>query len=290
MPAPWEVPVSSLAVHPRSDALAARLWDASDRPGNVNLTFEGYTYPVYDARQADVPAWPVAVDHPDWGGNLPASVPWNRAWRPASGSDGQAIVVDEAAGLEWDLWRVRPDPASRRLRVGNGSVVALGLQGWPASRGCGIPYLAMLVRPAEVAAGVIPHALSMPIKGVHASLFVPPATRTDGPTWGVPDGIPEGTRFALRVTDDELGAWAATLPPETGASALVIGRALRDQGVVITDHAGAAIIQFEDRLTAGPRWDALGLGERTVGGKRFPRDLLDGLWTRERIYALAPPA
>lgn len=291
MTAPWEVPVAGLPPHPRSDALAARLWTASDRPGNLALTFDTYTFPVYDARRADR-MWPVAVEHPDWGGNLPASLPWNRAWKGAAGSDGQAVVVDPDAGLEWDLWRVRVG-ANGTLRVGNGSVFALGLQAWPPSRGCGIPYLAMLVRPAEVARGLVPHALPMPINGVHKSDFVPPATKTDGPTWGVEDGIPEGTRFALRVADDEIEAWIRQLPvglaPAFYQSARVIARALRDFGWVITDHGGAAHLQFESNQTAGHQWTALGLGATTVGGKEYPRDMLDGLMSIDRIYGISPP-
>ena len=51
--APWNVPVAGLAPHPQSNSYRDRFWNgASDRPGNINLTFEGYTYPVYDVRRA----------------------------------------------------------------------------------------------------------------------------------------------------------------------------------------------------------------------------------------------
>ena len=68
----------------------------------------------------------------------------------------------------------------------------------------------------------------------------------------------------------------------------MIARALRDYGWFVTDHAGSAHLQFEDRLTAAAGWTALGLGRITAGGKEYPRDLLDGLLQRDRIHAIVP--
>lgn len=52
--APWNIPVSGLPIHPDSDTLANLLWNDSTaaRPGNFNLSFDGYTYPVYYAGDA----------------------------------------------------------------------------------------------------------------------------------------------------------------------------------------------------------------------------------------------
>jgi hypothetical protein len=150
----------------------------------------------------------------------------------------------------------------------------------------------MLVRPAEIARHRIPHALSMSTRGIHKSKFVPPATSTDGSVaeWAVANGIPEGTRFALRVTDAEIDAWVASLPLSAVAkqSAHTIARALRDYGWFITDNGGSAHLQFEDRLTAGPAWSLLGLDRTLVDGNEYPRDLLDGLMRKDRIYVIAP--
>ncbi len=41
-------------------------------------------------------------------------------------------------------------------------------------------------------------------------------------------------------------------------------------------------------MTAGDKWSALGLDAVEVGGKEYPRDLLDGLVQRERIYTIVP--
>jgi len=58
--------------------------------------------------------------------------------------------------------------------------------------------------------------------------------------------------------------------------------------VVASSTSGAAHLQFEDRLTAEAEWVALGLDERSADGKEYPRDMLDGLITQERIYTIVP--
>ena len=158
--------------------------------------------------------------------------------------------------------------------------------GNPSSREIGIAYLAMLVRPEEVSAGVICHALSMPIKNTSGQTFVAPATKLEFPTGRA--GIPEGTRFALDVTDAEISDWADGLPGKMRPAGVAIAHALRDYGWFITDTSGGASLQFEARVSAAKRWDALGLRERPVGSKVYPRDLLDGLLLPSRIYVIVP--
>ena len=148
----------------------------------------------------------------------------------------------------------------------------------------------MLVRPAEIEQGVIPHALSMPVRNPDGASYVAPATKLERRTAVV--GVPEGMRFALQMDDVEVDRWVADLPPElppaTRRAAAVIARALRDYGWFITDTTGSAHLQFEDRITAGMDWDRLGLVDRRVEGRSYPRDLLDGLMRPERIVALVP--
>lgn len=290
--APWNVPVKELPQHPQSDLYAGRLWEKApaSRAGNFNLTFGGYTYPVYSANDA-LGEFPVQTQ---WRTPLNGkTIPWNPAWKAAAGSDAQVIVLDPATGREWNLWQVSFD--GRTVRATNGNLVAGDYRtkedGFVPSRGAGIPYLAMLVRPEEIMQGEIRHALSMPIRNTDGRIFVPPATKLEYPDHP-PDGIPEGMRFALRVADEQIEAWIASLPKElpvqTRFSARVIARALRDYGWFITDTSGGAHLQFEDRISAGEKWEALGLDHREIRGKEYPRDLLDGLLTRERIYAIVP--
>jgi hypothetical protein len=155
----------------------------------------------------------------------------------------------------------------------------------------------MLVRPEEIMEGRIMHALSMPIRNVSGKSYVPPATKLEHPDRG--PGIPEGMRFALDATDEQIEEWISSLPKHLGVqtrrSARIIARALRDYGWFITDTSGRAHFQFEDRRSADVQWRELGLGRNPdpppqwLSEKRFPDNLLDGLITEERIYALAPP-
>jgi hypothetical protein len=282
--APWNIPVNGLKRHAQSDYFGGLLWNdaPSARPGNFNLSFDEYTYPVYDAREA-TGLYPVrTTSNSNINGG---TIPWNPAWKPAPGSDAQAIVLDPATGREWNLWQTAFDGTT--IHASNGSLVPgsyfTRTDGWRPSRGVGIQYLAMLVRPEEIAQGRIEHALSMPIRNTSGEFFVAPATKLEHPGRG--PGIPEGMRFALDVTDAQIAAWLDSMPAgvsqQTRNSARIIAEALRNYGWFITDTSGGAHFQFEAMVSAGNEWTALGLGPGA-------QDLLDGLITRDRIYAIVP--
>ena len=304
--APWNIPVKGIPIHPDSDYFASLLWNDStaSRPGNFNTGFDGYTYPVYEVT-SETDIYRVEITN-NWGANMDGkSMPWNPDWIPAEGDDAQIIVLDPEYGYEWNFWQVNVDEDNKIVYASNGNLVQRGIiggdgsdpgnywtkeNGFKPSRGCGIEYLAMLVRPQEVAAGKIEHALSMPIINTDGDYFVPPATKLEHPN--NPSGIPEGMRFALDVTDEEIEIWVNSFPPQlsetTRNSARILARALRDYGWFVTDTSGGAFFQFESRLTAGAEWDALGLNNQTVNWIEYPRDLFDGLITEDRIYALVP--
>lgn len=303
--APWNVPVAGIPPHPESAHYCDLLWNGAtaDRPGNFNLTFDDYTYPVYEASDA-TGEFPVRTK---WKTNLDGrTMPWNPEWRPPPGSDAQVIVLDPATGREWNLWQVRFD--GKTVHATNGNLVQKGEDagdgsdpgdyrikesGFRPSRGIGIQYLAMLVRPQEIREGIIRHALSMPVKNPDGTFFVPPATKLENYQNRSAPGIPEGMRFSLAVSDAEIEAWIAGLPEEVPAStrraARAIAVALRDYGWFITDTSGGAHFQFEARMTAAKDWEELGLAPMgTIRWKDYPRDLLDGLITRERLRAHMP--
>jgi hypothetical protein len=304
----WNRPVAGMPLHPESQRYVDILWNGHPtQPGRVQLTFEDFTYPVYEATPG-LKLYTVRCGHPDWGNMHRKKLPWTPAWKPSHGFwtgddaiDSQVIVLDPTNGREWNLWQVRaPDRDARIVRCGSASLIAGSYWtreiGYGPPRGCGIQCLAMLTRPWEVAAGKIEHALSMPFRGIDKRAFVAPATKTDGPTaqFAVKGGVPSGTRFALRASPLQLEEWAAALPlTEIGrASALVIGRALVEYGWIVTDNSGINHLQMEDRASGGVQWTALGLGKAKTeadDGKWYPRDLLDGLLQEEMIYAVKAP-
>lgn len=289
--APWNVPVAGLPRHENSNEYVRRLWEeGSNRPGNFNSFFDEYTYPVYYARDA-TKLFPVETE---WQRPLNGQLmPWNADWKAAPGDDAQVIVLDPDNGIEWDLWQVKFD--GHTIKATNGSRIPGSYWtrevGYAPSRGVGIPYLAMLVRGYEVVDGLIPHALAMPVINTDGYEYFPPATKIEFPKKRK-NGLPEGIRFALDVSDEDIGSWIASLPqelsPATRKSARVIAHALRDYGWFVVDSAGAATLQFESRLTAEGCWSMAGLEAMEIDDKEYPRDLLDGLMTKERIYAVVP--
>jgi hypothetical protein len=290
--APWNVPVKNLPKHPQSDLYASRMYNnAPDRPGNINLNFFGYTTPVYYVEDA------TATYTVQGGYNINGTkLPWNPNWTAASGSDGELILLDPATGREWDLWQVSVSGST--INVSGGSLIGAGESmsggsvgnyrtkenGWSPSRGVGIQYYAFLAQPEEVSMGAINHALCTGITNPSKTFYVAPATKLEHPGTEIANPIPEGMRFALNITDAEIESWVATKPAAYQKLARILARTLRDYGWFVTDTAGAAGFRMEDGGSAGTLWNAQGIDWTS----NTARDLLDGLITQSRIYALVP--
>ena len=284
--APWNVPVARLPEHANSRELVDRLFVDLGGPRNTrfHLTMDSHTYTVFDATINAVPT-PIKTY---WAGNLTGKIPWNTMWKVPESIDARVIVLDEPNGLEWDL-----SGAAYKLQVVRAAHANLvpgdyrtKTDGFVGSRGSGLPFLAMLVRPAEIRAGVIRHALSMSVANISNAEFVTPATKMDFGKGGR-GGVPAGTRFALRATDEELQEWAARLPPalseRTRETARILAVALRDYGWFVTDTSPGNLFHLESRASAGAEWEALGLTDQKVRRWEFPRDLIDGLLTPDRL-------
>ena len=150
----------------------------------------------------------------------------------------------------------------------------------------------MLTEAREMAAGAIRHALPMVIPNTDGCIYVEPATKLEHPNANNCNGVPEGMRFALDITDADIDAWLASMPAgvltSTKASARKIAEALRDYGLFIVDTGGDTHLQLEDHITGGALWWTLGMHNYEVNGKMYPSRILDGLITQSRIYALVP--
>lgn len=290
--APWNIPVKNLPKHSQSALYAGRFYNnAPDRPGNFNLSFYGYSKPVYYAGDA------TSIYTVQGGYNISGTkIPWNPKWTAASGSDGQVILLDPVTRREWDLWQVSISGST--VRVSGGSLVGAGtiqdssgvgdyrtkVNGWKFSRGVGIQYYAMLVQPEEISSGVIKHALCGGIKNPSKTSYVAPATKLEHPGSEIANPIPEGMRFALNVTDAQIDSWVAMKPEAYRKMARTLAVALRDYGWFATDTAGAASWDLEDVGSAGDLWRAQGIDPMSATAQ----NLLDGLITQSRIYTIVP--
>jgi hypothetical protein len=182
-------------------------------------------------------------------------VPYPAGVKSGAGSDGQIILWDPVAGVEYGFWQWQEDGAGNvtatngyRYHTGEGynGRFADGLAG----RGAGTTYLSGLVRKWEIQQGHIDHALSFAYDSPSAQ-FVYPASKSDGGNFGGTSAdLPEGARLQLNpaLTDADFTAWG--LSP----MAKIIARALQSYGMIVIDHSGSSKVYIEDRRTAG--WDS----------------------------------
>ena len=156
-----------------------------------------FTYPVYEV-SADTALVDVEIE--GWFSNVTGDgrtmenqnevvvqFPIPPEAEPAAGDDSQIILVDPVTGDEWGAWHFRRTAAGVHVAenayhyntqwdavpppsIGGGVFV---------NRGAGVPYLAGLVRPCEVASGRIDHALAFAYDSPSGD-YVYPATKSDG--------------------------------------------------------------------------------------------------------------
>jgi hypothetical protein len=262
---PWNTPISSAPrLHPNSAAYVNAIAD-----NRLPLTADPdqYTIPVYRF-DASTPRISVRLsgnystyDRGDSSrvghGENPVArgVPYPKGVQSGAGSDGQIVLWDPVAQVEYGFWQWREDSAGNvtatngyRYHTGPGynGRFADGLAG----RGAGTTYLSGLVRKWEIQQGRIQHALSFAYDSPSAK-FVYPASKSDGGRFGGTSAdLPEGARLQLNpaLTQADFNRWG--LSP----MAKIIARALQQYGMIVIDHSGSSKVYLEDRRTA--RWDA----------------------------------
>jgi hypothetical protein len=292
----WNVPVAALPRHPAEAQLCDLLWDKGSAvgPGRWDLTLSDYSWSVYDVRDATTTVR-VQARHRNWGNLDGQPIPWDPAWRPSGGwwqgredYDCDVLLLDGDTGAEISLWQVDQPNQDGVLRVGSGSRIATPIWDDAAGvargvRGSDLRCSACLVLAAELASGVIRHALAMPCCA-EAPEFVPPAAKSDGLTR---PGVPAGTRFSLAATDGEIASLAPWLRP--------VVTALRDYGWFVTDgsggfdpggrlRSGTSHWQLEDWNSGGPLYLRAGIASPDAA-----RHALHGLLSRDRLGCYAPP-
>lgn len=240
--------------------------------GQLTSSPEQYTYPVYYVTDT-TPRVTVALD--GWYSNVvengtrllnqragTTQLPLPKDAEAAAGSDAQIILIDPATGDEWG--------ASNLSKRGDGTydvwnayhyntrwtgVPPYDENGQPFwLRGAGVPYLAGLVRPCEIAQGRIEHALAFAYDAPSAANIYP-ATKSDG--GGPDDALPEGSRLQLNpaLTAADLAAKGCKGP------CLTIAQALQRYGMYVIDNSGRPKVMLEYDGTA--RWGGL-VDEDTV--------------------------
>ena len=222
-----------------------------------------YTYPVYEVDES-TPVVRLTVDR-TWSNvtadgrrleiatNVTVDVPIPRRAVAAAGSDAQIVIVDRGRGDEWGAWHLRRERDGWRAENAYhyntrwSGVPPRAADGTPfGSRGAGLPYLAGLVRPCEIARRRIDHALAFAYDGPDAR-SVYPATKSDGVRAGGAT-LPEGARLQLdpSLSAARIRSWGCH------GACLVVARALQRYGMYVIDNSGRPKIMFEYEATA--RW------------------------------------
>jgi hypothetical protein len=265
---PWNTKATNMPTHPNSSDMI------SDLSGGRTLTSstDQYTYPVYDVDNS-MPTRTVRVggnysnvtnDSSISGGSATVQVPIPSNAVSAAGSDAQIIIVNHDTGDEWGFWQASKN-SDGSWSATNGYHYNINWDGVPpsgfGSRGAGVTYLAGLIRPCEIKQGHIDHAIAFaynyPCSSGTCSAhgwphYVYPATKSDGKgteTWA----FPEGTRLQLQATDSEINSWCGS----SSNTCAVIGRALRDYGMITIDNSGSSKIYAEYDSTA--HWGQSGI-------------------------------
>jgi hypothetical protein len=210
--------------------------------------------------------------HTDWG--FPAAAPLP-AWAiPDQSEDAHLCIIDRKEGLEWDFWNVK----GRYPQFTCGSSVLVNTFGAGAitsGHGCresGFPLSAGLIRPEELAAGEIRHALVFGFDGRNGwDQFVYPAITGCDEAFG-PAGsliIPMGSRLQLKPDRD-----ISRLTP----AARVVARALQSYGMLLGDEGDGRSMSIYMQT----------IGE--VNGDKTAdtwNTLWNGLWTENDRQSLA---
>jgi hypothetical protein len=252
---PWNTPIAE-----------ARYANGLKVAGPLTSDPTQYTYPVYRAG-ARTPWRTLRVDgvysNVTAGGrelsllqNARLRLPIPNRVRGAAGSDAQIVIVNPATGDEWGAWQVRRDGSG--FRAQNAYHYNTRWSGVPphtsdgrpfGSRGAGVPYLAGLVRPCEIARGRIDHALAFAYDSPSPAHKYP-ATKSDGTGSGA-GALPEGTRLQLdpSLSARQIRAWGCR------GACFVVARALQRYGMFVIDASGRPKVMFEYAGTA--RWNGV---------------------------------
>ena len=260
---PWNAPVGDASVDPESDRMISQ---SVRPPGEVlanpdtglRVNTTSWTTPVVMGGE---PTRVICRQLQCGEGEGTLLIPVPDDVDPDPRYDGWYTIVDQSAGVAYDLWRAR--------RENDGSLTYHFMRTWDldgpgydattpptrvSARGSGLPLFAGLIQPDELARGEIDHALAISVPAPARSFFVAPASSTDGN--GSATSLPEGAR--IRLKDVRL---PAPIDPTTGKpipltraqvrQADAIRAALRTYGAIVVGRAPTPTLYAQRDVLAG---------------------------------------
>jgi hypothetical protein len=288
--------------HPRLDPRSSEIVSRLLSFGQIQHLLAGeadtpddYGHPTYYSQLLD-PLYTLHCYESSWG-TCPIEgkvVSVSSAARPATGGDGHMTIVDQIAGVEYDLYKVRSKPSgggTLEFRWG-GSTSIDGLGLGSAATASKFGNLAGIIRAQELEAGEINHAIFMVAK-CDSGEYVYPAGKVGRQCSDIglsnADAPPMGARFQLDMSDAEIDALAVPAWKKT------ILRAMARYGMILGDTgSGSWAIQAE----SGSTYTSFGYEDRLVAfakqvgvplyNGRYVFNLRDGVDWRSRLRVVHP--
>ena len=248
--APWNTKLpANVPLAQNSSAIVANIaQDKRDNYGSWAVNTDTYSAPIFTVdRTTPRTAWSFSdcLNKPELAPVIADSlkaVPTPADLIVSQGSDESVAIYEPDTDTYWDFWRAEKDASGHWSACWGGEIkhyhYNLGIFPNPlGATATGLPFGAFLVRPAELAAGHIDHAINIQVVRTRADCFSWPATRDDGNTAGA-DLPCEGQRFRLDPAFD-----VKTL---RSPAAQTMARAMQEYGLILTDKAGAVVTQVQD--------------------------------------------
>ncbi|MGI9016940.1 MAG: cell wall-binding repeat-containing protein [Euzebya sp.] len=199
----WNTSIEDLPVHPRSVEWVASI--GNDEPAHADFgsgIFDGGPIGIpYVVVPGDQERVPISFDFDQESDPGPYPIPANAPIEGGPDADGDRhiLVVDADACVLYEVYQAYPD-GSGGWTAGSGAIFDLNsnelrTDTWTSADAAGLPILPGLVRPEEVAAGHIDHALRVTAPRTDRS-YVWPARHQAGAT-DDPTLPPMGARLRL---------------------------------------------------------------------------------------------
>ena len=252
----WNQPLADdAALDPQSSTYVSDLLSQVSSYGLWMNTYQ-YSTPVYTV-PADQPTVSVKLDtspspqatalRASWQQQVP--IPPNA--KAAAGTDEHMVIYQPSTDRMWEFWKMTQQADGWHAQWGGsmddvstnpGYFTSPTPSNWGATA-TSLPLLGGLIRPSELAAGHIDHAIAMAIPNARAQYFTWPAQRTDGQVSSA-TAIPEGQRFRLDPTLD-LG----TIPMSPLVRMIAV--AAQKYGMIVRDKSGSVTLYGEDTTAEG---------------------------------------
>lgn len=223
----WNKQITGLRVHPKSAAYIRSIgFDTNLHPDFGHFLGYGIPYNIVGSSTRKVP---VRFDYDDESDAGPYPIPAKP--KIEGGDDHHILIVDRDSCRLYELWDARR--SGSLWLAGSGAIWnlrsnALRPDGWTSADAAGLPVLPGLVRYAEVASGVIDHAIRFTAPRTRNAHIFP--ARHDASSSSDPNLPPMGLRVRLKASFNISG-----FSPRMR----VILTAMKKYGMILADNGSA---------------------------------------------------